>query len=577
MAAKDIRLEWDAIEGILKGAEALATPVRATFGPKGRNVIFQRSFGDPRITKDGVTVAKEIELEDPLQQMGAQIVRSAASKTNDLVGDGTTTATILTSKLLKGGAQLITSGYGPVQFRRALDEILELVSKKLLAMAQPVRTSEEIYQIATISSNGDTEIGKKLSEAFEKVGKEGVITVEESKSFETELEIVEGMQFDRGYVSPYFVTNVEKMRSELENPYILIYEKKLSNVQPLLPVLEAVARAQRPLFIIAEDIEGEALTLLVVNKMRGSLNVCASKAPGFGDRRKELMQDIACLVGTRVISEERGDRLEDIKLDDLGSGGNVIIEKEITKIVRGAGKPEAIKAHVANLVALNDNEKLSDYEREKLRERIARLSKGVAVIRVGGATEVELKEKKDRVEDAKNATRVALDEEGIVPGGGLALLRVSSVLEDILQKAIAAKNTDVQSSQDDGESRLLKSAMECDTMRAAIRVMIDVLREPMRQIAENAGEKGDVIVAKTLENKNTYYGYDAARGQFCNNLMESGIIDATKVVLTAIKNAVSAAGTLLTTSAAISEKPKKHEPVAAGGAPGMGGMGGMDY
>src|SRR5690242_20247421 len=546
MAAKDVKFSGDARDRMLRGVDILANAVKVTLGPKGRNVVIEKSFGAPRITKDGVTVAKEIELEDKFENMGAQMVREVASKTNDLAGDGTTTATVLAQAIVKEGAKSVAAGMNPMDLKRGIDLAVEAIISDLKAHAKKVTSNDEIAQIGTISANGDTDIGRFLADAMQKVGNEGVITVEEAKSLNTELEVVEGMQFDRGYISPYFVTNAEKMRVELEDPYVLIHEKKLAGLQAMLPLLEAVVQAGKPLLIIAEDVEGEALATLVVNRLRGGLKVAAVKAPGFGDRRKAMLEDIAILTGGTAISEDLGIKLENVTLQMLGRAKKVVIEKENTTIVDGAGRKEEIQGRVAQIKAQIE-ETTSDYDREKLQERLAKLAGGVAVIRVGGATEVEVKEKKDRVEDALNATRAAV-EEGIVPGGGVALLRASEVL-----KKVRTQN---------------------DDQKTGVEIVRKALSAPARQIATNAGEDGSVIVGKILEKDHYAYGFDAQNGEYVN-LVSKGIIDPTKVVRVAIQNAASVAALLITTEAMVAEVPKKN--AGAGGMPPGGGMGGMDF
>ncbi|TCT00974.1 chaperonin GroEL [Aquabacter spiritensis] len=546
MAAKDVKFSSDAREKLLRGVDILANAVKVTLGPKGRNVVIEKSFGAPRITKDGVTVAKEIELEDKFENLGAQLVREVASKTNDLAGDGTTTATVLAQAIVKEGAKAVAAGMNPMDLKRGIDLAVEAVVRDLAANAKKVTSNDEIAQVGTISANGDAEVGKFLAEAMKKVGNEGVITVEEAKSFETELDVVEGMQFDRGYLSPYFVTNAEKMRVEFEDPYILIHEKKLSGLQELLPVLEAVVQSAKPLVIVAEDVEGEALATLVVNKLRGGLKVAAVKAPGFGDRRKAMLQDIAILTGGQAISEDLGIKLENVNLSMLGRAKKVVIEKENTTIVDGVGEKSEIDARIAQIKAQIE-ETTSDYDREKLQERLAKLAGGVAVIRVGGATEVEVKEKKDRVDDALHATRAAV-EEGVLPGGGVALLRAVKVLE-----GIAVGNADQKTG--------------VDIVRKAIQA-------PARQIAQNAGDDGSVVVGKILETSDYAFGYDAQSGAYVD-LVKSGIIDPAKVVRTALQDAASVSSLLITTEALVAELPKKAAP-AAPAMPG-GGMGGMDF
>ena len=545
MAAKDVKFAGDARERMLRGVDILADAVKVTLGPKGRNVVLDKSFGAPRITKDGVTVAKEIELEDKFENMGAQMVREVASKTNDIAGDGTTTATVLAQAIVREGAKAVAAGMNPMDLKRGVDmAVLEAV-KDLQKRSKKIKTSEEVSQVGTISANGEREIGEMIASAMQKVGNEGVITVEEAKALETELEVVEGMQFDRGYLSPYFVTNTEKMIAELEEPYILLHEKKLSNLQSMLPVLEAVVQSGRPLLIVAEDVEGEALATLVVNKLRGGLKIAAVKAPGFGDRRKAMLEDIAVLSGGQVISEDLGIKLENVTLAMLGKAKKVVITKEETTIVDGAGKKKDIEARV-NQIKAQIEETTSDYDREKLQGRLAKLAGGVAVIRVGGATEVEVKERKDRVDDALNATRAAV-EEGIVPGGGTALLRAKAAVAKL-----ESDNSDIQ---------------------AGIKIVLRALEAPIRQIVENAGVEGSIVVGKILENKAPTFGFDAQNEEFCD-LVAAGIIDPTKVVRTALQDASSIAGLLITTEAMVAEKPKKES--AAPAMPG-GGMGGMDF
>jgi chaperonin GroEL len=544
MAAKEVKFSVEARDKMLRGVDILANAVRVTLGPKGRNVVLDKSFGAPRITKDGVTVAKEIELEDKFENMGAQMVREVASKTSDQAGDGTTTATVLAHAIVKEGAKSVAAGMNPMDLKRGVDVAVGAVVEDLKKHSKTVTSNDEIAQVATISANGDSEIGRFIAEAMKKVGNEGVITVEEAKSLETELDVVEGMQFDRGYISPYFVTNAEKMRAELEDPYLLIYEKKLSALNDLLPLLEAVVQTGKPLLIIAEDVEGEALATLVVNKLRGGLKVAAVKAPGFGDRRKAMLQDIAILTGGQAISEDLGIKLEHVKLDMLGKAKKVMIDKENTTIVNGAGKKKDIEGRVAQIKA-EIEETTSDYDREKLQERLAKLAGGVAVIRVGGATEVEVKERKDRVDDAMHATRAAV-EEGILPGGGVALLRSINAL------------------------RRLKA--ENDDQKTGIDIVRKALSTPARQIAVNAGEDGSIVVGKISDNETYAYGYDAQEGQY-GDLVSKGIIDPTKVVRTALQDAASIAGLLMTTEAMVAEKPKKETPPM----PGMPLGGGMDY
>ena len=549
MAAKEVKFDTDARAKMLKGVDILANAVKVTLGPKGRNVVLEKSFGAPRITKDGVTVAKEIELSDKFENMGAQMVREVASKTNDLAGDGTTTATVLAQAIVREGAKAVAAGMNPMDLKRGVDMAVDAVVKDLASKAKKITTNDEIAQVGTISANGDTEIGKMLADAMQKVGNEGVITVEEAKSLATELDVVEGMQFDRGYLSPYFITDSEKMRVVLEEPYILIHEKKLSNLQNLLPVLEAVVQSSRPLLIIAEDVEGEALATLVVNKLRGGLKVAAVKAPGFGDRRKAMLEDIAILTNGQVISEDLGIKLENVTLDMLGRAKRIVINKEDTTVVDGAGAKEEIQGRCSQIRAQIEDTS-SDYDREKLQERLAKLAGGVAVIRVGGATEVEVKERKDRVDDAMNATRAAV-EEGIVPGGGVALLHAIRAIEG------------------------LKPAN--DDQRFGIDLVKKALVSPAKQIAHNAGADGSVIVGKLMESTDDNWGYDAQNNEFVD-LVSKGIIDPVKVVRTALQDAASVAGLLIMTEAMVAEKPEKKG--AAGGAPdmgGMGGMGGMDF
>jgi chaperonin GroEL len=543
MAAKEVKFSVEARDKMLRGVDILNNAVRVTLGPKGRNVVLDKSFGAPRITKDGVTVAKEIELEDKFENMGAQMVREVASKTSDQAGDGTTTATVLAAAIVKEGVKGVAAGMNPMDLKRGVDLAVEAIVEDLKKHSKTITSNDEIAQVGTISANGDAEIGRFIADAMKKVGNEGVITVEEAKSLETELEVVEGMQFDRGYISPYFVTNADKMRVELEDPYILIYEKKLSALNDFLPLLEAVVQAGKPLLIIAEDVEGEALATLVVNKLRGGLKVAAVKAPGFGDRRKAMLQDIAILTGGTAISEDLGIKLDHVKLDMLGKAKKVMIDKENTTIVNGAGKKKDIEGRVAQIKA-EIEETTSDYDREKLQERLAKLAGGVAVIRVGGATEVEVKERKDRVDDAMHATRAAV-EEGILPGGGVALLRAVESL-----KRVKAANED----QKHG----------VDIVRKAITT-------PARQIAINAGEDGSVVVGKITDNETYAYGFDAQSGGF-GNLVSKGIIDPTKVVRIALQDGSSIAGLLITTEAMVAEKPKKETPM-----PAMPPGGGMDY
>jgi chaperonin GroEL len=541
MAAKDVKFSQDARERMLRGVDTLANAVKVTLGPKGRNVVIGKSFGAPRITKDGVTVAKEIELSDKFENMGAQMVREVASKQNDAAGDGTTTATVLAQAIVREGAKAVAAGINPMDLKRGIDLAVEAVTKSLGEHSKTITGSEEVAQVGTISANGDRTIGEMIAEAMKKVGNEGVITVEEAKTAETELDVVEGMQFDRGYLSPYFVTNSEKMVAELEDPYILIHENKLSGLQAMLPLLEAVVQTGKPLLIVAEDVEGEALATLVVNKLRGGLKIAAVKAPGFGDRRKAMLEDIAILTGGTAISEDLGIKLETVTLGMLGRAKKVRIEKENTTIVDGAGAKAEIDARVAQIKAQIE-ETTSDYDREKLQERLAKLAGGVAVIRVGGATEVEVKEKKDRVDDALNATRAAV-EEGILPGGGVALLRAVKVLEGLVPSN--------------------------DDQKTGVEIVRKAITAPARQIVENAGGDGAVVVGKLLESSDYAWGYDAQTGAY-GDLVKAGIIDPTKVVRTAIQDAASVAGLLITTEAMIAEAPKK-DPVPAMPA------GGMDY
>jgi chaperonin GroEL len=546
MSAKEVKFSVDARDRMLRGIDTLTHAVRVTLGPKGRNVLLDKSFGAPRITKDGVAVAKEIELEDKFENMGAQMVREVASKTSDQAGDGTTTATVLAHAIVREGAKAVAAGMNPMDLKRGVDLAVETIVADLQKNSKNVTSNEEIAQVGTISANGDPEIGRFIADAMKKVGNEGVITVEEAKSLETELEVVEGMQFDRGYISPYFVTNADKMRVEMEDPYILIYEKKLSGLQELLPLLEAVVQASKPLLIIAEDIEGEALATLVVNKLRGGLKVAGVKAPGFGDRRKAMLEDIAILTGGTMVSADLGIKLENVTINMLGRAKKVMIDKENTTIVGGAGKKADIQARITQIKAQIE-ETTSDYDREKLQERLAKLAGGVAVLRVGGATEIEVKERKDRVDDAMHATRAAV-EEGVLPGGGVALLRAIKALE--------------------------KLKVHNDDQRTGIEIVKKALSWPARQIAINAGEDGSIVVGKILE-KDTYaFGYDAQTGEY-GNLVSKGIIDPTKVVRTALQDAASIAGLLITTEAMVAELPKKQSQAMPGG-PG-GGMGGMDF
>ena len=543
MSAKEVRFSVDARDRMLRGIDTLAHAVQVTLGPKGRNVVLDKSYGAPRITKDGVTVAKEIELDDKFENMGAQMVREVASKTSDIAGDGTTTATVLAHAIVREGAKAVAAGMNPMDLKRGVDLAVEAVVTDLQGNSKKVTSNEEIAQVGTISANGDAEIGRFLAEAMKKVGNEGVITVEEAKRLETELDVVEGMQFDRGYISPYFITNADKMRVELEDPYILINEKKLSGLQELLPLLEAVVQTGKPLLIVAEDVEGEALATLVVNKLRGGLKVAAVKAPGFGDRRKAMLQDIAILTGGQAISEDLGIKLENVTLAMLGRAKKVMIEKENTTIVNGSGKKADIEARITQIKAQIE-ETTSDYDREKLQERLAKLAGGVAVIRVGGATEVEVKERKDRVDDAMHATRAAV-EEGILPGGGVALLRASETL-----KKIRTQN---------------------DDQKTGVEIVRKALSAPARQIALNAGDDGSIVVGKILEKEQYNYGYDAQTGEY-GNLVSKGIIDPTKVVRAALQGAASVAGLLITTEAMVAEVPKKQTP-----GPAMPPGGGMDF
>ncbi len=549
MAAKEVRFGGDARGRMLRGVDILADAVKVTLGPKGRNVVIDKSFGAPRITKDGVTVAKEIELADKFENMGAQMVREVASKTNDLAGDGTTTATVLAQAIVREGAKGVAAGLNPMDLKRGIDAAVNAVVEQLKSQTRKITTPAETAQVGTISANGETEIGEMIAQAMQKVGNEGVITVEEAKGIQTELDVVEGMQFDRGYISPYFITNAEKMVADLDQPYILIHEKKLSGLQPLLPLLESVVQSGRPLLIIAEDIEGEALATLVVNKLRGGLKIAAVKAPGFGDRRKAMLEDIAVLTGGQVISEDLGIKLENVTLQMLGKAKKVLIEKENTTIIEGVGEKTEIQGRCSQIRAQIE-ETTSDYDREKLQERLAKLAGGVAVIRVGGSTEVEVKERKDRVDDALHATRAAV-EEGIVPGGGVALARASLTLSG------------------------LKFANE--DQKFGIEIVRKAIQQPLRQIAENAGEDGAVIAGKVLENGDYNYGFDAQTGEY-KDMVAAGIIDPTKIVRSALQNAGSVAGLLVTTEAMIAEKPEKK---SGGGMPpgggGMGGMGDMDF
>jgi chaperonin GroEL len=546
MSAKELRFSEDARSAILNGVNVLANAVKVTLGPKGRNVVIEKSFGAPNVTKDGVTVAKEIELSDKFENMGAQMVREVASKTNDDAGDGTTTATVLAQAIYREGAKIVAAGHNPMELKRGIDLAVTAIVAELKKISKPIKDQREVAQVGTISANNDPEIGKLIAEAMEKVGKEGVITVEESKTAETTLDVVEGMQFDRGYLSPYFVTNPEKMEASIENPYILIYDKKISSMKDLLPLLEKVVQRNRPLVIVAEEVEGEALATLVVNKLRGTLQVAAVKAPGFGDRRKEMLQDIATLTGGIVISEDLGHKLEAARLEDLGQAKKITIDKDNTIIVDGAGKKGDVEARVKTLRAQVE-ETSSDYDREKLQERLAKLVGGVAVINVGAASEVEMKEKKARVEDALNATRAAV-EEGIVPGGGTALLRAAKVLETL--KGLSTEQ------------------------QAGVNIIRRSVEEPLRQIAGNAGHEGSIVVDKVINNPSVAFGFNALTEKY-EDLIAAGVIDPTKVSRCALQNAASVASLMLTTETLIAEKPKK-ESGAQGGGGGMGGMGGMD-
>jgi chaperonin GroEL len=541
MAAKEVKFHSDARERMLRGVDILANAVKVTLGPKGRNVVLDKSFGAPRITKDGVTVAKEIELADKFENMGAQMVREVASKTSDQAGDGTTTATVLAQAIVREGAKAVAAGLNPMDLKRGIDLAVEAVVTDIKKRSKKISTSEEIAQVGTISANGERDIGEMIAKAMQKVGNEGVITVEEAKSLETELDVVEGMQFDRGYLSPYFVTNAEKMIAELENPYILIHEKKLSGLQAMLPVLESVVQSGRPLLIVAEDVEGEALATLVVNKLRGGLKVAAVKAPGFGDRRKAMLEDIAILTGGQVISEDLGIKLENVTLDMLGRAKRVRVEKENTTIIDGAGKKDDIQGRIAQIKAQIE-ETTSDYDREKLQERLAKLAGGVAVIRVGGATEIEVKERKDRVDDAAHATRAAV-EEGIVPGGGVALLYAAKALD-----GLTPENSD---------------------QKVGIDIVRRALQSPVRQVVENAGADGSIVVGKLLDANDPNRGFDAQTGDYVD-MIKAGIIDPTKVVRLALQNAASVGGLLVTTEAMVAEKPEKKTP------PAMPHGGGMD-
>jgi len=548
MAAKEVKFSTDARDKMLRGVDILANAVKVTLGPKGRNVVIDKSFGAPRITKDGVTVAKEIELEDKFENMGAQMVREVASKTNDLAGDGTTTATVLAQAIVREGAKSVAAGMNPMDLKRGIDIAVQAVIKDIEKRAKKVGSSAEVAQVGTISANGDSQIGKMIAQAMQKVGNEGVITVEEAKSLDTEVDIVEGMQFDRGYISPYFITNAEKMICEQEDVFILLHEKKLSGLQAMLPLLEAVVQTGKPLLIISEDVEGEAIATLVVNKLRGGLKISAVKAPGFGDRRKAMLEDIAILTGGQLISEELGIKLEAVTPAMLGKAKKVVIEKEKTTIVGGAGKKKDIEGRVAQIKAQIE-ETTSDYDREKLQERLAKLAGGVAVIKVGGATEVEVKEKKDRVEDALNATRAAV-QEGIVPGGGVALLRAKKAVGKLTND-----NSDVQ---------------------AGINIVLKAIEAPIRQIADNSGVEGSIVVGKILENKSETFGFDAQNEDYVD-MIDKGIVDPAKVVRTALQDAASIAGLLVTTEAMVAEMPKDKPAMPAGGGMPGGGMGGMDF
>jgi chaperonin GroEL len=544
MAAKDVKFGASARERMLKGVDTLANAVKVTLGPKGRNVVIEKSFGAPRTTKDGVSVAKEIELEDKFENMGAQMVREVASRTNDEAGDGTTTATVLAQSIIREGMKSVAAGMNPMDLKRGIDLAVKKVVENIKSISTPIKGSEEIAQVGTISANGEKEIGEMIAHAMEKVGNEGVITVEEAKSLETELDVVEGMQFDRGYLSPYFITDADKMVADLEDPYILLFEKKLSSLQPMLPVLEAVVQSNRPLLIIAEDVEGEALATLVVNKLRGGLKIAAVKAPGFGDRRKAMLEDIAVLTGGQVVSEDLGIKLENVTLDMLGTAKKVNITKDDTTIVDGAGDKTAIEGRVSQ-IRRQIEDTSSDYDKEKLQERLAKLAGGVAVIKVGGASEVEVKERKDRVDDALNATRAAV-EEGIVPGGGVALLKASKALEGL-----------------EGEN---------EDQNQGIAIVARALQAPIRQIAENAGVEGSIVVGKVMDSKDANFGYNAQTETY-EDLVKSGVIDPAKVARIALQDAASVAALMITTEAAVAEKPKKEEPAGGGGMPDMGGMG----
>jgi chaperonin GroEL len=547
MAAKEVKFSQDARDRLLRGVDILANAVKVTLGPKGRNVVLEKSFGAPRVSKDGVTVAKEIELEDKFENLGAQMLRQVASRTSEVAGDGTTTATVLAQAIVREGAKSVAAGSNPMDLKRGVDQAVETVVGELARQSRKITSNDEIAQVGTISANGDVEVGEIIAQAMKTVGNEGVITVEEAKSLETELDVVEGMQFDRGYISPYFITNAEKMLTELESPYILIHEKKLSTLQPLLPLLEAVVQSARPLLVIAEDVEGEALATLVVNKLRGGLKVAAVKAPGFGDRRKAMLEDIAILTGGQTISEDLGVKLENVTLAMLGQAKKVTIDKDNTTIVDGAGNKDDIAGRVAQIKAQIE-ETTSDYDKEKLQERQAKLAGGVAVIKVGGATEVEVKERKDRVEDALHATRAAV-EEGIVPGGGVALLRASRALD-----GLNAGN---------------------DDQKVGINIIKRALQVPARQIVQNAGEDGSIVVGRILDQDSYTWGYNAQTGEY-GDLVAEGVIDPTKVVRCALQDAASIAGLLITTEAMVAERPREPAPPMPGGG-GMGGMGGMDF
>ncbi|MBB5772310.1 chaperonin GroEL [Brevundimonas vesicularis] len=548
MAAKIVHFNTDARDKMLRGVNVLANAVKVTLGPKGRNVVIQKSFGAPRSTKDGVSVAKEIELEDAFENMGAQMIREVASKTNDKAGDGTTTATVLAQAIVQEGLKAVAAGMNPMDLKRGIDKAVGLVLEEIKSNSKPVSNNSEIAQVGTISANGDSEIGELIAQAMAKVGNEGVITVEEAKTADTTVDVVEGMQFDRGYLSPYFITNADKMEAQLEEPLILLFEKKLTSLQAMLPILEAVVQSGRPLLIIAEDIEGEALATLVVNKLRGGLRVAAVKAPGFGDRRKAMLEDIAILTGGQVISEDLGIKLESVTIDMLGKAKKVSITKDDTTIVEGVGGKDEIEARVAQ-IKRQIEDTTSDYDKEKLQERLAKLAGGVAVLRVGGSTEVEVKEKKDRVDDALNATRAAADE-GIVPGGGIALLKASKILADV-----KGDNAD---------------------QNAGIAIIRRALQAPIRQIAENSGVEGSIVVGKVLENGDASFGFNAQTEEY-GDLVQMGVIDPAKVVRTALQDAASVAGILITTEAAVADAPKKSGGAAAPDMGGMGGMGGMDF